>query len=298
MSITPKKLCIYYGYLSSVNATYSVAGAANVFKDYDQLVIGAGIEEPTHGDYANTVAILSHPLMANVEVFGYIPATLPLNTIQEKIDKITALPNVSGIFVDTFGYDFGVTREKQREIVWSIHEKGDGNLKAFVNSWNPDDAFSSNVHATYNPAGLATRLGPNDYYLAESFAVMNGAYDDTDVDNNGIKDWQDKAAKMVNYNTVYGTKMTAIATSNSAPFDQAKADYSYFASLLNGFYSWGYGEDLFSAVSAQLPFRTRKVFYGTRFDSAVSITGNVYERRTNVGINVDTSAHTVDYILV
>jgi len=297
MSLTPQKLCVYYSWLNSVNGTYSVAGAVNVFKDYDQLVIGAGIEEPTHGDYANTVAILGDPLMANTEVYGYIDATLPLNTIQEKIDKIYNLPNISGIFVDQMGFDYGVSREKQREIVWCIHEKGDNTLKVFANAWNCDDLFSPAVNPTHNPNGLPTRLGANDLYLAESFAVINGTYDDADSDANNIKDWQDKAAKMVAYRTTFGTKMTAIATNGNGAFDQAKADYSYYASVLNGFDSWGYGEDLYSAVSAQLPMRSRKIFYGDRFDSAVTITGNVYERRTNVGIHLDTSAHSVDILL-
>lgn len=297
MSIIPKKLAIYYGYLSSVNATFTVSGAVNVFKDYDQLVIGDGLQEPTHPDYANTVAILNDPLMANTEVFGYITANQSLDSIQDKIDKWYNL-GVSGIFVDEFGYDFGISRQKQREIIWCIHEKGDNTLKAFVNAWNVDDVFSPAVDPVHNPNGLPTRLGPNDLYLAESFAVINGAYDDNDIDSNGIKDWQDKAAKMVAYRTTYGTKLAAVTTANSDPFDQNKADYGYYAAVLNGFDSWGYGEELFSAVSAQLPFRTRKLFYGIRFDGPVTLTGNVYERRTNVGIHLDTTAHSVDILLV
>lgn len=296
MSIVPGKLCIYYSYPSSVNLTYTVSGAVNVFKDYDQVVFGDGLQEVSHPDHANTVAIINDPLMANTKVFGYIDSTLSLDNIQGKIDLWYNM-GVAGIFMDKNGFDYGVTREKQREIVWCIHEKGDQHLVCFINSWNPDDVFSPAVHATYNPSGLATRLGANDLYLAESFAVIDGAYDDADTDVNNIKDWQDKAAKMSTYNTTFGTKMCAIATNGSGSFDQNKADYSYYASALNNFYSWGYGEDLYSAVSTQLPFRTRKVFYGNRFDSAVTITGNVYERRTNVGIHVDTNAHTVDILL-
>ena len=233
--------------------------------------------------------------MANTQVFGYIDGTLPLNTIQEKIDLWYPM-GIAGIFIDRTGFEFGLTREKQREIVWSIHEKGDNTLKAFINAWNPSDVFDPAVHAN-NPNGLATRLDNRDIYLAESFAVLNGAYDDNDLDTNNIKDWQDKAAKMVAYKATFGTEMAAISTNDASPFDQAKADYSYFAAALNDFDYWGYGEENFSSISAQLPFRTRKTFYGNRFDSAVTIAGNVYERRTNVGIHVDTGAHTVDILL-
>jgi hypothetical protein len=207
----------------------------------------------------------------------------------------TLFRSVAGIFLDQFGYDFGLTREIQREIIWCVHEKNNG-LKAFVNAWNPDDAFSPAVNAN-NPNGLTTRLDNRDIYLAESFTIINSAYDDADTDANNIKDWQDKAVKMNTYKTTYGTQMAAITTSDNSAFDQNKADYSYFASVLNGFNYWGYGEQFFSASSALLPFRTRKIFYGNRFDSGVNIMGNVYERRTNVGIHVDTSAHTVNILL-
>lgn len=298
-NILPKKLSIFYGYPSGANSTFTVPGAVNVFKDYDVVVFGTGLEEDTHPDHANTVAIINDPLMANTQVFGYINATLPLDSLQNSIDRWYSM-SVKGIFVDLFGWDFGLTRAKQREIVWCIHEKGDNTLKAFVNAWNVDDCFSPDVHPVANPDGLPTRLDGRDIYLAESFAIKSGAYDDADIDSNGIKDWQDKAAKMVAYKATYGTEMAAVTTTDDAgsAFDQDKADYSYFAAVLNGFDYWGYGEDLFSATSAQLPFRTRKPFHGTRFDGDVTITGNVYERRTNVGISLDTTNHTTDVLLI
>jgi hypothetical protein len=296
--VTPKKLAIYYGWPSAVNGANltsdPVAAAVVAFKDYDQLVLGAGLEDPSHGDYANTIAILAHPDMANTTVYGYIDATLSLDTVQGKIDNWYTT-GVQGIFYDQFGYDYGLTREVQRELVWCAHEKGTG-LKAFVNAWNPDDAFSNAVHAN-NPNGLETRLGANDYYLAESFAIINGAYDDNDLDTNGIKDFQDKADKMVNYRTLYGTKLAAITTSDSSPFDQAKADYSYLTAVVNQFDSWGYGEEYFSASSVQLPFRTRASFDGTKFTSAVlNGTGIIY-RYVNIDIVVDTVNHIVGNLI-
>jgi len=199
--------------------------------------------------------------------------------------------------MDRFGYDFNVSRQKQREIVWSIHEKGDNTLKAFVNAWNPDDVFSPNVDATHNPNGLVTRLGANDWYLAESFTVINGQYDDADVDNNGIKDWQDKAAKLVNYRTTYGTKIAATTTYDNTAFDQNKMDYAYFASVMNNFDAFSFGEENFASVSAQLPFRTRKNFFGNNFVGSVVINGNTYYRYTNIGITINTNAHTVDTLI-
>jgi hypothetical protein len=291
-SIIPKKLAIYYGWLSSVNATFSVSGAVSVFQVYDLLIVGAGLELPTHGDYANTLAIINNPGMANTQIFGYIDATQTLDVIQNQIDQWIAV-GVKGIFLDKFGYDFGLTRDVQREIIWCVHAK---NLLAFVNAWNPDDVFNPTAGPN-NPNGLSTRLNPTDWYLAESFAIKLGAYDDSDLDGNGIKDFQDKAAKMTSYQTTYGIQLAATSSYDNEAFDQNKMDYSYFASALNGFNAFSFGEYLYSAVSAQLPFRTRRVFFGSRFTNSISNTSGIIEHQTNVGIHVDTNAHTVNILL-
>ncbi len=294
-NITPKKLAIYYSYPSLVNGSGGViSSAVAVFSQYDLIVFGDGLQEPSHPDHSNTITIINDPLMANSKVFGYIDSTLPLDDIQDKIDQWENMGGIKGIFCDKFGFDFSVSRRRQREIIWSIHSK---NLKAFVNAWNPDDVFSPTVDATYNPDGLATRLKNSDYYLAESFAVINGAYDDNDLDSNGVKDFQDKAVKMTSYKATYGTNMTAIATLGSATFSQNFVDYSYYAAVLNKMDAWGLGEEFYSAVSASLPFRTRTTFYGTHFTSAITTTGGILERRSNVGIHINTNDHTVNILL-
>jgi hypothetical protein len=295
-NITPKKLAIYYSYPSLVNGSNgNISSAVSTFSQYDLVVFGDGLESPTHPDNANAISIINDPGMANTLVFGYINSTLDLDTIQGNIDLWVNM-GVRGIFCDQFGYDFNTSRQKQREIIWCIHSKSNS-LKAFVNAWNPDDVFSPAVDATNNPNGLTTRLLPKDYYLAESFAVINGSYDDSDLDNNGIKDFQDKASKMTNYKATYGTNLAAIATLGSATFVQNLADYSYFSAVLNKFDAWGFGEQYYSASSASLPFRTRATFYGTKFTSDISTTGGILEHRTNVGIHVDTNAHTINILL-
>jgi len=294
MSLIPRKLAIYYGWPSSVNGTFTVAGAAAVFADYKLVVFGAGLEESTHGDHVNTKNIINHPTAAGTRFYGYIDATLPLITIQDKIDKWFDM-GVKGIFLDQFGYDFGLTRDRQNAILWCVHEKGPG-LKAFVNAWNPDDVFSTTVGPS-NPSGASTELGADDWYLAESFAVINGDYDDADTDSNNIKDFQDKANKLNTYKTTIPFQIAAISTYDNSAYDQNKADYSYFAAVLNNFNAWGFGEENYSAISAQLPFRPRKNFHGTNFVSSIIYDGDVLKHYTNVGIQVDTQNHTTNIII-
>jgi len=292
-TITPQRLAIYYSYPSLVSGSMgSISAAVDVFKRYNMVVLGSGLEQPSHPDNANTALIIQDPLSAGTRFYGYIDSTLAIDDIQTKIDLWKNI-GARGIFLDQFGYDYGLTRQKQREMVWSVHAAG---LRAFVNAWNPDDVFSAAVGPS-NPTGLATRLGANDDYLAESFAVVYGSYDDADSNSDGVKDFQDKAVKMVGYRTTFGTKMAAIATLGSATFSQALADYSYYSAAAYGLDVWGFGEEFYSAVSADLPFRTRKSITGTYFNTPITTVGGVIEHQTNVGIHIDTNTHTVSNLL-
>lgn len=284
---TPKNLAIYYGWPSAVNGSNGViADAVNVFKDYDMVVFGAGLEDPSHGDHSNTVQIISD-LQPNTKVYGYIDSEAS-NTINwGKIDSWTSM-GVSGILCDKFGYDWNVDRNRQNVLVEYIHYKG---LEAFVNAWNPDDVFDDSVDAQKNPLGKAHMMTGNDWYLAESFQIVNGVYQDTTV-------WKTKSDKMASYKTSVGTNMAVVTTSDGSTFDQDKWDYAYYSCVLYGFDAAGWGEDGFSAASASLPWREKKNILGTKFLSSINEDPtSVFSRQTNVGILVDTVNHTVSHTL-
>jgi hypothetical protein len=288
----PLKLCIYYGWPSTVK-DWTVAGAASVFKDYDLVVFGAGLEDSSHSDHQNTDDIINHTDMSNTEVYGYITIQDGQTANETKIDNWNTM-GVAGIFVDEYGYDYGNTRDEQNDLVDYIHNKS---LIAFVNSWDPDDAVGNAVVTTYNPNGTAHKLNTTDWYLAESYAVKDNAYDDTDTDTDGHPDWQEKAEKLAD--TYAGDiKVACIGTtgSSSAGFTQAKADYSYYATVLYGFDAWGWGEKNYSSAGgpSSLTFRTRKTLpEGDNLHGDVTKVGDTYQRTTNVGIKVDITNHTV-----
>lgn len=277
-TIKKQKLAIYYSYPSSVNGTYSVAGAINVFKAYELLVLGSGLEESDHPDHQNTVDIIAGLL--TTKIYGYIAANIDITQLKDKVDKWQAM-GVAGIFCDVFGYDFGLTRERQNEIVDYIHSKG---LSAFVNAWNSDDVFL--------PSGqLVTHLGPKDWILAESYQIINDEYQSKE-------DWINRSKKLVNYRTATGTKIAAVTTTASGVFDKEKFDYAYFSALLFDFDAFGWGEQHFSAISAQLPFHKRKHVYGDKRISGIIDDGSgVLSVQTNVGIQVNTITRTVDYVI-
>lgn len=292
MSITPRKLAHYYGFPSLVRSSGDplpapdTANAINVFKEYDMVVFGNGISDPSHPDHDNTTTIISGLSTEGTDTYGYVDATKPFLGAFIDCSNWKDM-GVTGIFFDQFGYDFSVSRIRQNALVSFVRFLG---LHSYVNAWNVDDVFSSDVDANMNPLGLSPVIDADDWYLAESYQIILNNYQT-------VSDWRTKSDKMLGYRSTFGTKMAAVTTTNDQPFEQGKADYSYYSSVLDGLDSWGWGEQFFSASDNLLPFRTRKAVFGTSFDSGISEDNGVFERDTNVGVLVDTNNNTVDYIL-
>lgn len=285
-TIDSKKLAIFYAWPSTINGAPDIPTAVSHYQNYDMVVFGAGIEDPSHPDHTNTQTIINDPGMTSVAVYGYIDATIGYGSIFLAVDRWISM-GVAGIFFDQFGYDFNVSRDRQNCLVEYVRFKG---KHSFVNAWDPDDVFSSAVDANNNPQGIAASIDGNDWYLAESYQIINGAYQSE-------TDWRTKSDKMISYRSTFGTYMAAITTYDNSAFDQNKADYSYYSAILDDLDSWGWGEEFFSAGNSQLPFRTRKIYYGTKYTGSITQNGSIYERDTNVGIHVDTTAHTVTHLL-
>lgn len=287
LALPPKKLAIYYGWPIAVNLAWTVAGAITVFNDYDIVVFGAGLEDPSHPQYASTKDIIDG---TTADIYGYVDATLAEATFNTKVDNWSIMggtnKKIKGIFCDQFGFDFGLTRPKQNAEIDYIHSKS---LNAFVNAWIVDDVFQK----INGPNGGKTHMTATDIYLAESYQIVNGEYQDSTF-------WKEKADKMQFYrqNGPGFSQMATISTWDTRPYDQSKWDYSYYSSALYGFDYAGFGEHFFSAPDALLPFRTRKPIDGTiTIGSITEQTSGVFDRQTNTGIRVDTANHTVGTLL-
>lgn len=292
MSIIPRKLAHYYGFPSLVRTSGGplpapdTANAINVLKEYDMVVFGNGISDPSHPDHANTTTIINGLTTEGTDTYGYVDATKPYIDAYTDCDNWKSM-GVTGIFFDQFGYDFNVSRERQNSLISFVRFLG---LHSYVNAWNVDDVFGSQVDANMNPTGLNPVIDQNDWYLAESYQIVLNDYQN-------VNDWRTKSDKMLTYRSTFNTNMAAITTTNDQPFEQGKADYSYYSSVLDGLDAWGWGEQFFSASDNLLPYRTRKAVFGSVFDSVISEDSGLFERDTNVGVLVDTNSHTVDYIL-
>lgn len=261
-AITPQqRLAIYYGWPSVVNgAAGNVTTATSTFAQFDIIVLGAGLEETTHGDHANTVSIINNlNSIGGKKVFGYINLGCGKNpnpaVVKDQIDKWSTM-NVYGVFLDCAGFDYSVTRTIQNDVTDYAHAKS---LKVFMNAWNPDQIGGDlNENGVYQP----THVGVGDWYLAESWLISSNTY-------LSISDWSAKADKCLTYKRIKGIETTVIATNapNSAlPTDNTtdKFKMAWWAAAMYGFpFQWS--DIWYSGGNNTLNYYASPANYGTSF---------------------------------
>lgn len=285
--LAPKSLLIYYGYPSLINGASTLGQAAATLAEYDYVVLGDTLELSTHPDHANTIAILANPVMSHTTVFGYIDLgvttqDLSIAEIESRVDDWKAM-GVTGIFLDDFGYDFGVTRDRQNTIVDYIHSQGQ---VVAANAFDPDDAFGDQVNATDNPSGTATALTSSDFYLYESYQVSTGSIVDPAT-------WSAKATSLAAYQASIGFKVLAVTTANSSnTYSQSEFNYAWYSALSAGYEAIGWGEYDYSSSTSQAQYRPRpSLDPGTSFIGNPVTVGAEEYRDTNLGqvqVNTDT----------
>jgi hypothetical protein len=292
----PKRLLVYYGYPSSFNYPanqYNLATISADFSQYDYVVLGDGLEKTSHPDHANTQTILQSATTNGVRFFGYIDAgvstqNLTLAEIQLRVGEWKAM-GIDGIFYDDFGYDYGVSRQRQNTIVGYAKAQG---LPVIANGWDPDHVFGTQVNVAYNPSGLATALTATDYYLSESYLIQEGQYQDAAF-------WESKANKLRTYQLTKGFKILSLTTNNVGNgYSSNQFFYAWYGALLYNHEAIGWGEHQFAANSALNPFRVRPaVDPGSTFVNGPQGEGNRRVRYTNSGqVWIDPTVHTYGFL--
>jgi hypothetical protein len=291
----PARLAIYYGIPSLVNgAGGDVERAARVFVEYDVVVFGDGLEYdsprtsgPSAGpvEHARTRAIVTRlaALRPATQVFGYVPLgdtqRLSWAAVADGVRRWRDM-GIHGIFLDEVGYDFGVTRERQTQVIDLIHS---ADLRVFANAFNPDDILGSemvpaNARGGGNPLGLPSRLGPGDLLLLESFIVRMGELEQADS-------WFERARKAAAHSRRTGIGvMTVTTTHRDRPFDAGLCQLAWWGTVLWGFQGFGWGEADFAAPSSQMPLRAcaadRALTAAGHYVSEVEREGPRFVRRT------------------
>ena len=284
-SLAPKSLLVYYGYPSLINgAEGNLSQAASTFGSYAYVVLGGGLESPSHPDNSNTVTILKNPALAHTMVFGYIDLgvstqsnlTIAQIAAQSETDIIQwKTTGAKGIFLDDFGYDYDTTRALQNTVVAYAHSEG---LVVCANAWNPADAFGAQVDAVHNPAGTKTALNAGDFYLSESYQISEGSYVPAAT-------WQAKASQLASYQAALGFKVLAETTNNTANvFSQSAFNYAWYSGLLEGYAAVGWGKYDYAADTCVAPWvAAPTVAAGTSYTGGVVASGSLFTRNTNLG---------------
>lgn len=206
-----RSLLIFYAAPTIINAQYNLSYASGILARYDDIVLGSGLENPSDTYYNDTKTIISNvkSLSATTVFWGYIDTgvttgNLPLSTIYSQIDQWVTI-GAGGIFLDVFGYDYGVSRDRQNAILNYVHGKGIG---AIMNVFNPDQALGSQVDATYNPSGTATVANSKDVLLLESWVLNSDAYASPYYAT--FSDIKNRADKARDYRTSLGVRIFAV----------------------------------------------------------------------------------------
>lgn len=225
-----EKVILFYGEPISICGLNNIKGAIDVYKNYDIIIFGDKYQDPSHSSYDDTSLIIQklHENYFNIRIVGYVPIGMhPNYTSDSCLDMVELKSRVdqwidigaNGIFLDEFGYDYYVTRERQNEIINYCHEKG---LFVFANSWSLEYCFNNepmtiswleNFEA--NPNGLASVLNENDYYLFENLFFETSDTNKIECGDvwrfdNLYKYYTDARINGKSFSEYYGTKLCCL----------------------------------------------------------------------------------------
>lgn len=190
---------IFYSYPTDLNGLYEVDLVTPIIGKYDLAIFGRELCEPDCEARPDTIEIIKKLNESyGTEVFGYVPigcltpeedpeqdvSNLTFDEIKTRILSWKEM-GAKGIFLDEFGYDYRVTRERQNEIVDFCHENS---LNIIANAWEVDHVFGTKNYTVEagnvqefpgNPNNLECKLTEDDYIFFEH--LMFYADSDTHV---------------------------------------------------------------------------------------------------------------------
>lgn len=275
-----ESFCKYYGYPISINGAWDVEEAAKFFSGFDGVVWGDNIGNPEHVTNADTRAIISvmKGLNPRVKIFGYVPigldpewqdSNLTLAELYVKIDNWKAT-GATHIFLDEYGYDYFVDRERQNACVSYCKSLG---MNVCANSWSADYCFSNkNIVLEWannfegNPTLLPCLLGADDYLQFENVVYKYQHIPGTEGYRNP-EQWVNNNQRIIDmyeymygaeeeyggrsYFDVYGTRGYALDAIIN--YDKKMYSESYLIALASGMHAHAASVAFWGAVTSTYP---------------------------------------------
>lgn len=261
----PTDILFYYGYPNAFNSAVNQWTNEKVAQDmakYGIVVLGDGVQDPSHPDYANTSVIVPRVKALNprAKIFGYVTLNQLQADFETKVNQWETL-QVHGIFIDEAGYDYGKNRAEFNTAVDFIHGKTYAKL-AFANAWNTDHVLGtaddpSYPNATWNPTAAASKLTNDDWILLESLVVNTTAYSG----NAGYaskSDWAARVVKMQGLRATYGVNFASLGVINDDNANgQDLFDFAFTAAVMAALEANGTSSVAYGASTAQVKHWTR-----------------------------------------
>ena len=272
-----ENIAFKYGNIDEVDILYSAEHSKNTLLNFNYLVC----EDPERLT-SRELDITSYLTNNEVKVFGYIyigdDEETPIWTdeeIRRKIDACHA-EGFYGAFFDCAGYDYKVSREILNTYTDYVHSKG---MFVMANAWIPSNLLSSDVHVTYNPTGIPTHLGENDWILLESFYSRN---DDTYADIvSGMSTIMTKWLTSVELAHSLDVKVASLSYKFSTKtLKQSEQDIqnSYLLACMCGVDAWSFGTTDYTYPN--IP----SIKIGNRFTTDLKqISSKYYQIETDIG---------------
>lgn len=290
-SLNPSRVTIYSGDPLLVNDAANSDEAARYFTYFDQVIL-RNIDANSN-EILNTRTVIEKTHALSNTKF-YIEIDAGVFTSNYTIDYINVLidtwanAGIDGVYFINFGYDKGVNRRRQNDLLDLVHNKG---LYVIVSATNIDDIFSTDNLQGMNEDNEPINIDSDDAVLYRNFAIDGATYQDINTLKSDI-------SKLIYYRTAYGNKIFALATIDEMDETEAQKQY-YYAQALSILYSL----DSFHAINSGENLHTVK-FYNN-----IPIVGNFYEtnpiieengsilyRNTLSGtISIDTVQHTYEF---
>jgi len=263
----PKDVLFYYGYPNSFNSGVNGWNNENVAQDmakYNMVVLGNGVADPTHPDFANTQVIIPRVQALNcaTKVYGYVTSDQVFGDYTTEVEQWGAL-DVDGIFMDECGYDFGRTRAEFNQRVDYVHDRTASNI-CFANAWNTDHILGtandvSYPNSTWNDTSAESNLTDNDWILLESFPINTSSYTSSaPVGYESASDWVYRGNKMVTLRYNYGVNFASVGIINNDNVDNtAMFDFSFISAMMYSLEGHGTSDTFYGASSATVNYYPR-----------------------------------------
>jgi len=288
----PSDLLIYYGYPNSFNSGVNVWNNEKVAQDmakFRLVVLGDGVQNPTHPDYSNSEIIIPRvqALNPNTLVFGYVSANQSFSNFKTKVNQWRDL-NIDGIFIDEAGYDFGVTREQFNQRVDFVHADDlsggtdTSELLVFANAWNTNHILGTEndvtyPNSTYNSDLVESSLTQNDWILMESFPINTTSFTQG---YESVSSWVTRGLRLLSLRYTYGVNFAGVGVINNGNGSgQSLFNFGFISALMWSLGAFGTSDTSYGAGAT--------VTYWTRPD--MSNVGRVWSLSPDIQVDAGDS---------